>query len=109
MTTSSTPRGGRSLDAGMLADASAALREANIAFAAQHPGEGSGRQPVHSVYGGAQLFSAQTPHKLASLAIAALDEFAPDAATLGAALDISSHPALATIRERVVAKLQREA
>ena len=34
------------------------LRRANEAFAAHYPGEPRGRQPVHTVYGGAQSFEA---------------------------------------------------
>ena len=97
-----------SLDKELLLDASAALREANIAFAAAHPGEGPGRQPVHTVYGGAQLFTADTASKLGAVALRALDTYAPDAAALGRALSISEHPALGTIDRRVREKLARE-
>jgi citrate lyase beta subunit len=97
-----------SLDPGWLAEASAALAQANLGFARAHPGEGAGRQPVHTVYGGAQLFAADSVPKLGLLAQQALDRYAPDAATLGTALGISNHPALATIAERVRGKLVRE-
>ena len=97
-----------SLDSELLLDAVAALREANIAFADAHPGEGPGRQPVHTVYGGAQLFAADTVSKLGAVALRALDTYAPDAAALGRALNISEHPALATIERRVRDKLARE-
>ena len=40
-----------SLDKELLLDASAALREANIAFAAAHPGEGPGRPIPCRAYG----------------------------------------------------------
>jgi hypothetical protein len=33
-----------------------ALSEANQRFAASYPGDRAARQPVHTVYGGAQLF-----------------------------------------------------
>ena len=95
-------------DTSILAEAVAALREANLAFAAAHPGEGPGRQPVHTVYGGAQLFAADTVAKLGSVALRALDTYAPDPATLGKALGISDHPALTTIDKRVRDKLSRE-
>ncbi|MEX1186089.1 MAG: hypothetical protein WEA80_05835 [Gemmatimonadaceae bacterium] len=97
-----------SLDNELLLDAAAALREANIAFADAHPGEGPGRQPVHTVYGGAQLFAADTVSKLGAVALRALDTYAPDAAALGRALNIGNHPALATIDRRVRDKLARE-
>ena len=61
------------LDSVWLAEAADALREANITFAATHPGEGPGRQPVHTVYGGAQLFSFDTAPKIGRLAQKAMD------------------------------------
>ena len=91
-----------------LAEAESLLREANLAFARAHQGEGPGRQPVHTVYGGAQLFSADSVPKLGTIALRALDSYAPDAETLGKALGIAEHPALDTIAKRVREKLTRE-
>ena len=95
-------------DQGLLAEASAALREANLAFARAHPGESPGRQPVHTVYGGAQLFAADSVPRLGALARRALDRYAPDPVTLGRALGIADHPALHAIHARVGEKLARE-
>jgi citrate lyase beta subunit len=106
MTTPIAPRA--SLDAAMLADATAALSEANLAFAAAHPGESAGRQPVHTVYGGAQLFAADSAAKLGAVAQRAMDQYAPTSAALGSALGIEDHPALETIDRRVREKLARE-
>jgi citrate lyase beta subunit len=92
----------------MLAEAESALREANLAFATAHPGEGPGRQPVHTVYGGAQLFAADSVPKLGAIALRALNQYASDPATLGGALGIANHPALETIDTRVREKLGRE-
>ena len=50
------------------------LREANSEFAARYPGETGRRQPVHTVYGGAHLFKADTARRLGSLALRALEE-----------------------------------
>ena len=97
-----------SLDPALMHDAAAALREANLAFAKAHPGESAGRQPVHTVYGGAQLFAADTAGKLGAVALRALDTYAGDAVTLGRALGIGDHPALSTIYQRVREKLARE-
>lgn len=97
-----------SLDQSALADASAALREANLAFAKAHPGESPGRQPVHTVYGGAQLFKSDSVPRLGSIALRAMEQYASKPATLGAALGIAGHPALATINRRVRDKLTRE-
>ncbi|MGI5844797.1 MAG: DUF6986 family protein [Candidatus Xenobium sp.] len=45
--------------------------------------------PVHTVYGGAHLFSAQTPRKLGSLAMKALQEYAPEPPALAEAMVMS--------------------
>src|SRR5580765_6028747 len=89
------------------------LHRANASVAKAYPGEPADRQPVHTFYGGAQLFKADTAVKLGVLARAALDEFAPDGATLVRALDLgageSNPTAFAnTVRERMVDKLTRE-
>jgi len=65
-----------------------ALDKANERVAAQFPGEGPARQPVHTVYGGAHLFKADAAQKLGSLALRALQEHAPDAVTLASVLDL---------------------
>src|SRR5512140_2802221 len=95
-------------DPSVFADVQAILREANIAFAESHQGEGPGRQPVHTVYGGAQLLAADSVPKLGSLALRAMNQYMPDAATMGSALGISDHPALVTIDKRVRENLARE-
>jgi citrate lyase beta subunit len=97
-----------SLDPSAVAEATDALKSANIAFSKAHPGESEGRQPVHTVYGGAQLFASDSVPKLGAIALRAMDTYAPDAATLGKAVGISSHPALSTINARVREKLKRE-
>ena len=91
-----------------LEEAEAALREANLEFAKSHPGESPGRQPVHTVYGGAQLFAADSVPKLGAIALRAMDQYAATAESLGKAVAISDHPALATIDQRVRDKLARE-
>jgi hypothetical protein len=86
-----------------------ALRKTNAAVAAAYPGETGDRQPIHSVYGGAHLFRSDSAGKLGAMALAALDEFAPDSATLAQALDLQGDVRFAeTIRTRVVEKLRRE-
>jgi citrate lyase beta subunit len=107
--TSSPPRPARrTIDGAQLADAEAALREANLQFARAHPGEHEGRQPVHTVYGGAQLFAADTTQKLGAVALRALDDYAPQATTLGGALGIVRHGALDRLYARLTDKLRRE-
>ena len=98
----------RTNDDSLLAEAESALREANLKFASLHPGESPGRQPVHTVYGGAQLFASDSVPKLGAIALRAMDQYAPDAESLGKAFGISEHAALETIDARVRDKLTRE-
>lgn len=90
-----------------------ALQKINMTAAKAYPGEPEDRQPVHTVYGGAHLFRSDSAQKLGALALVALNEYAPDARTLEAALcfDAPGHDAItfaATVRRRVVEKLRRE-
>lgn len=106
-----------SLRAGDLRAISTSLGSANAAIAKAYPGETGDRQPVHTVYGGAHLFRADTAARMGAAALAALDEYAPDAAAFERAFDLSRAltgppgdvTVLArTMRERIVAKLQRQ-
>ena len=86
------------------------LSAANRAFLARYPGESSRRQPVHVVYGGAHLFRADSAQKLGALALQALREYAPNAATLASAVGADwSAPFAGMIYRRTMAKLEREA
>ena len=98
----------RTLSEDDLALAAAPLREANTAFAARYPGESGRRQPVHVVYGGAQLFKAGSTRRLGEIAVRALREYAPDAATLAEAVGLSAGPFADTVYARVAEKLRRE-
>ncbi|MFO0677361.1 MAG: phosphoenolpyruvate kinase [Polyangiaceae bacterium] len=64
------------------------LEAANTTFNARFPGEPEGRQPVHTVYGGAHLFKADSAKKMGGLALKSLDEYAPDFATLARAIGL---------------------
>jgi citrate lyase beta subunit len=85
----------------------AEIADANRAFARRYPGDTARRQPVHTVYGGAQVFSSDTAPKLGAIARRALDEYAPTSADFGRALGLRDD-LTATIRDRVAAKLERE-
>ena len=84
-----------------------ALEKPLANLAARFPGESDQRQPVHTVYGGAHLFKSDTAPKLGALALRALNEHAPDAATFAAAIGLPSTDA-ETIYSRVIEKLKRE-
>ncbi len=83
------------------------LRKANAAHAARYPGESTRRQPVHTVYGGAQVFKADTAARLGALARRALEEHAPEPAVFAAAIGLPDGLG-PKIFERVVEKLSRE-
>ena len=85
------------------------LGRINAAAAGALPGEPEDRQPVHTVYGGAHLFRRDTARRLGDLALAALDEYAPDAAVLHEALQFDApaahpHAFAGTVRASVVTK-----
>src|SRR5688572_13194014 len=84
------------------------LRPSLASFAKRFPGETGRRQPVHTVYGGAHLFKADTAVRLGQLAMRSFEQYAPDAATFGSALNLPD-ALRETIYERVREKLGREA
>jgi citrate lyase beta subunit len=69
--------------------------------------QASSRQPIHTVYGGAHLFKADTGKKLGATALRALEQHAPDAATLAAVVGLPADAA-DRVYARVKDKLQRE-
>jgi citrate lyase beta subunit len=74
-----------------------------------YPGESDRRQAVHTVYGGAHLFKAESPGKLGEVALRSLKEFAPDGAALNAILEAGWEPAFAgKLYGRILEKLTRE-
>src|SRR6478735_5497992 len=88
---------------------SAALSDANKAFMHHYPGESNRRQAVHTVYGGAHLFKADSAQKLGAVALRSLREYAPDAKTLAEVLGTADDGELAKkVYDRVVEKLKRE-
>jgi len=82
-------------------------RRAQARVSERYPGDSGARQPVHTVYGGAHLFSSDTAVKLGELALRALEAHAPNAAAFAEAIGISGELA-PKVYERVRAKLARE-
>jgi citrate lyase beta subunit len=64
------------------------VEAASRVFARQYPGESGRRQPVHTVYGGAHLFKADTARRLGMRALETLAEHAPDFIVFARALDL---------------------
>ncbi len=84
-----------------------ALDKANIRVTQLFPGESAQRQPVHTVYGGAHLFQADTAAKLGAIALRTLEEHAPDARSLAQVFGLDRDLA-ARVYPRIIDKLTRE-
>ena len=70
------------------------LADANLSFEAIYPGKSLQRQPVHTIYGGAHLFKADTAQKMGKLAKKCLADFAPNFVTFAQALELSGADSL---------------
>jgi citrate lyase beta subunit len=93
-----------------LADLAGAIEElsrANAKFARAYPGDTGARRPVHTVYGGANLFRADTAARLGRAALQSMEQNAPDPATFAAALGLAGADPEAVFT-RVRDKLHRE-
>ena len=60
------------------------------------------------VYGGAQLFKAETPARLGANALALIRNYTPDAATFAKCLGLEGAEFASSVFDRTVAKLERE-
>lgn len=93
-------------------EAARSLSEANRKFSALYPGDRPTRQPIHTVYGGAQLYKAETTKRLGELALSSLNSFAPTPRELAEGLGLA-HDSRGWLIEKVYArvksKLEREA
>ncbi len=86
---------------------SARLEAASARIAEELPGDGPERQPVHTVYGGAQLFTEQTTTRLGQLASEFATRWVGDPSSLTEVLDLQ--PELAgRVHSAVIGKLERE-
>lgn len=72
-------------------------------FSIRYPYQGGLRQPVHSVYGGANLFRSDTVAKLGSLALNSFRKYACDAESFGRLLEIP-----AALREIVFTRVEEK-
>lgn len=81
----------------------ATLAESNKVHSDFYPGDSSDRQPVHTVYGGANLFKAGSAQKLGSLGIRNLDNFAPNFCALAKVVGLSGSETLPSSQHEVAA------
>jgi citrate lyase beta subunit len=78
----------RSLPPELLNDIAERLAIAHATFQNRYPGATGTRQPVHSVYGGAHLFRANTAQHFGELALRSLEEYAPDFVAFAKAMSL---------------------
>jgi citrate lyase beta subunit len=98
-----------SITASQKDDILAKLGTANKKFQKIYPGDRAERQPVHTVYGGADLFKFDSAKKMGEVALNNLKTYAPDAATFAKALGLSDKENLAsTVYSKVISKLESE-
>ena len=64
------------------------LHAANMSFQKIYPGELPDRQPVHTVYGGANLFKSDTTKRMGQVALKSFLTYAPDFAVLAKVLNL---------------------
>jgi citrate lyase beta subunit len=67
------------------------LQRANLKFQKTYPGDKPERQPVHTVYGGANLFKADTCVKMGDIALKNLQTYAPNFVALANVLQLNGY------------------
>lgn len=67
------------------------LQTANLKFQQTYPGDKPERQPVHTVYGGANLFKADTCVKMGEIALKNLQTYAPNFVVLANVLQLAGY------------------
>jgi citrate lyase beta subunit len=78
------------------------LGEANKKFQQTYPGDKTDRQPVHTVYGGANLFKADTCVKMGEVALKNLQTYAPNFVVLANVLELAGHHHLPRSQEDII-------
>ncbi len=81
------------------------LQDVELRFAQQHPGDTDRHQPVHTFYGGAQLFRAGSIQKMGARALRTLEEYAPHFGALARALRLPGADRLPDAEDAVAASV----
>jgi len=74
---------------------------ANRAFQQKYPGDRPDRQPVHTVYGGANLFKRDTTVKMGDIALRSMQTYAPNFVALATALQFPGYHLLPTLEKDI--------
>ena len=86
------------------------LKTANLKFQHIYPGDKPDRQPVHTVYGGANLFKSDTCIKMGDVALRNLKTYAPDFTVLARVLKFEGYEDLPHAEKKIkklTAKLEK--
>ena len=93
----------RTLPPESLQEIATRLEQAHKAFQRRYPGPSAERQPIHVVYGGANLFRSGTARRLGELALRSLEDYAPDFAAFAKALSLPGAEPLPSSLDAVTA------
>jgi len=86
------------------------LETANNKLRNFYPGDSADRQPVQTVYGGAQLFKYNTAKKMGELALKTFSEYAPNKNVFARVLELDAKGKLTKrVYDKVIEKLKKEA
>lgn len=86
------------------------LKEANTAFQQIYPGDRTERQPVHTLYGGANLFKYDAAASLGKRALEIFETYAPDHKIFGNVFGMDTTAGFSSkVYNKVIAKLKTEA
>ncbi len=86
------------------------LKEANSNFQKIYPGDRSERQPVHTLYGGANLFKSDAALALGRRALEIFETYAPDHKVFGKVFGMDINSGFSKkVYDKVIAKLKAEA
>ena len=83
------------------------LGTANRHFQQTYPGDRPDRQPVHTVYGGANLFKADTCVRMGEIALRNLQTYAPNFVVLARVLQLAGHEHLPLLEKDIAALTAR--
>jgi citrate lyase beta subunit len=86
------------------------LKIANLKFQHTYPGDKPDRQPVHTVYGGANLFKFDTCKKMGEVALRSLQTYAPNFVVLADVLELQGYLDLPSSEKKIdkfVKKLEK--
>ncbi len=87
-----------------------ALKAANTTFQQIYPGDRSDRQPVHTLYGGANLFKYNAAASLGKRALEIFETYAPDHTIFGNVFGMDNQSGFCEkVYHKVIAKLRSEA